>query len=95
MTNDEIPINKGREDALCLRFFSEDGGDRLILVNLGSDLEMTAASESLLAPPRGRRWAIRWSSEDPRYGGEGVAPLFREEILWIPGQSALVLWPLP
>ncbi len=60
--------------ALVLRYFSDDGQDRLLLVNLGRDLHLAPASEPLLAPPAGQRWLLRWSSEDPRYGGCGTAP---------------------
>ena len=30
------------------------------------------APEPLLAPPAGRAWQLLWSSEDPRYGGDGT-----------------------
>ncbi|MBP2226829.1 maltooligosyltrehalose trehalohydrolase [Azospirillum agricola] len=63
------------EEAFVLRFFGNEGDDRLLLVNLGRDLTLRVLPEPLLAPPLGRRWSPLWSSEDPRYGGCGVAPL--------------------
>jgi maltooligosyltrehalose trehalohydrolase len=80
--------------AFVLRFFAEDeGGDRLLLVNLGRDLHLDPAPEPLLAPPGGTRWQVRWSSEDPRYGGGGTAPPDTEANWRLPGEAALVLVP--
>ena len=56
--------------------------DRLLVVNLGSDLEMARVPEPLIAPPFGRRWKLKWSSEDARYGpgaqSDKVLPAGRE-----------------
>src|SRR5262249_25705014 len=59
-------------EALVLRFFGD--GDRLLVLDLGTDLELARAPEPLLAPPAGCRWRMIWSSEDPRYGGRGAPP---------------------
>ena len=80
-------------EAFVLRFFGEYGNDRLLLVNLGLDLHMSPAPEPLLAPPAGMQWQIRWSSEDPCYGGCGILPLETEEYWQMPGQAAVVLTP--
>jgi len=80
-------------EAFVLRFFGDNGYDRLLLVNLGLDLHLHPAPEPLLAPPEGLQWETRWSSEDPRYGGCGTPPLETEENWQIPGQAALVLTP--
>jgi maltooligosyltrehalose trehalohydrolase len=80
--------------AFVLRFFADDEeDDRLLLVNLGRDLHLDPAPEPLLAPPGGRRWAVRWSSEAPRYGGSGTAPPDTEANWRLPGEAALVLIP--
>ncbi len=77
-------------EAFSLRYFGEDGDDRLFLMNLGRDLDWSPVTEPLLVPPAGRQWQLLWSSEDPRYGGLGTPPL--ENDRWfIPGHSALVL----
>jgi maltooligosyltrehalose trehalohydrolase len=80
-------------DALVLRFFAQDGDDRLLLMNLGRDLYLDPAPEPLLAPPESLRWTILWSSEDPCYGGSGTPPLEMENTWHLPGEAVLVLMP--
>jgi maltooligosyltrehalose trehalohydrolase len=81
------------EETFLLRFFGENGDDRLLLVNFGADLHLNPAPEPLLAPPSGRQWAVLWSSENPKYGGTGTSPLDTEENWRIPGRAAVVLKP--
>jgi maltooligosyltrehalose trehalohydrolase len=89
------------ENAFALRYFDRSGhagaaDTRLLIVNLASDLELNPAPEPLLAPPAGMRWTMVWSSEDPKYGGIGMAALDTEMEGWlIPGRSAAVLKPVP
>lgn len=80
-------------EAFVLRFFGEAGDDRLLLINLGRDLHLWQAPEPLLAPPAGRRWEVRWSSEDPRYGGDGTVSPDTEDHWRLPGEAAVVLAP--
>ena len=87
-------------EALVLRFFDPDGDqegggdDRLLLLNLGRDLELAPAPEPLLGPPERARWEVLWSSEDPRYGGCGAPPPEDEGGGWrLPGHAAVVLRP--
>ncbi len=82
-------------EALALRCFGDNGDDRLMLLNLGRDLQLMPAPEPLLAPPSGAEWTLLWSSEDVKYGGcgtmeIGVGPKWR-----IPGHAAVVLKPRP
>jgi maltooligosyltrehalose trehalohydrolase len=79
--------------AFVLRFFAEDGHDRLLIVNLSRDLHFDPAPEPLLAPPEHLRWKTLWSSEDPCYGGSGTPPLETETNWHIPGEAAVVLTP--
>jgi maltooligosyltrehalose trehalohydrolase len=79
--------------SFVLRFFGEEGDDRLLLVNLGLALALNVAPEPLLAPPENRRWALLWSSEEVRYGGEGALHPEREEHWVLPGEAAVVLAP--
>jgi maltooligosyltrehalose trehalohydrolase len=81
------------EECLLLRFFGEEGDDRLLLVNFGADLHLDPAPEPLLAPPDGTTWQTVWSSEDPRYGGNGMPPLDSEDNWRIPGHAAVALRP--
>jgi maltooligosyltrehalose trehalohydrolase len=76
-----------------VRFFAENGADRLLVVNLGRDLRLNPAPEPLLAPPEGKRWQILWSSEDLGYGGYGTPPLDTDDNWRIPAEAAVVLVP--
>lgn len=67
------------DDAFVLRWLTPEGdADRLLVVNLGRALRLSRPSEPLLAAPPGCAWHVAWTSEDPRYGGMGTAPLERE-----------------
>jgi maltooligosyltrehalose trehalohydrolase len=79
--------------AFVLRFFGEDGDDRLLLVNLGSDLLLAPAPEPLLAPDAGKGWEVLWSSEDPRYGGDSAVAEEKKDGWRLPGELAVVLKP--
>jgi maltooligosyltrehalose trehalohydrolase len=80
-------------EAWMLRFFDLDGADRLLIVNLGGDRILDPMPEPLFAPVEGHGWRLLWSSEAPRYGGAGIAPLDPEGIWRIPGQAAVILSP--
>ncbi len=81
--------------AFVIRFFSPGyRTDRLIVVNFGVDLALNPAPEPLLGPPAGTEWKKLWSSDDPAYGGNGTAPLDSVENWKIPGQAAVVLYPV-
>jgi maltooligosyltrehalose trehalohydrolase len=82
-------------EAFCLRFFGPEDDDRLLLINLGFDLELLIMPEPLLAPPEGHDWELLWSSEHPKYGGTG-AQHPRPDAVWVlPGHGALLLRPGP
>jgi maltooligosyltrehalose trehalohydrolase len=87
------------DEAFLLRYFGahvgRTGDDRLLIVNLGRDASLSVAPEPLLAPPEGRVWELLWSSENPRYGGNGTAPVDSGLGWRIPGQAAVVLRPAP
>ena len=82
-------------EAFVLRFFGRAAGDRLLVVNLGGDLDLTPAPEPLLAPPAGAEWVLLWSSELPEYGGQGTAPIHPEGVIHVPGHCAVVLTASP
>ncbi len=82
--------------ALALRFRGDDPAgrdDRLLLVNLGTDLDLSPIPEPLLAPPDEGGWRLRWSSETIGYGGTGTADLVTDDGWVLPGEAALVLAP--
>jgi len=72
--------------------------DRLLLINLGPDLDLDSVAEPLLSPPTApaqASWRILWCSEDPRYGGSGCAEPESKDGTWkIPGFAAVFLGPL-
>ena len=78
-------------EAFLLRFFGEDGDDRLLLVNLGTDLSLRSIPDPLAAAPEGRRWELLWSSEDPAYDGSGTPPIETSTRWRLPGHAAVVL----
>jgi maltooligosyltrehalose trehalohydrolase len=80
-------------EAFVLRFFGDDGDDRLLIVNLGIDLHLDPAPEPLFAPPSDCEWTTQWSSEDPKYGGNGTPQRNSEEDWEIPGHAAVLLMP--
>jgi maltooligosyltrehalose trehalohydrolase len=81
-------------ELFAIRFFApEPTDDRLLLVNLGTDAELSPVPEPLLAPPVKREWRILWSSEDPLYDGGGGSPVETAERWNIPGRAAFILVP--
>lgn len=79
-------------EAFALRYLGQKHGDRLLLVNLGRDLNWRPAAEPLMAPPAGKFWRVIFSSEEPRYGGTGTALLDIKN--WrLPGHAAIALAP--
>ena len=81
-------------NAFLLRYFMERDEDRLVIVNLGIDLELARAPEPLLAPPENKMWRLLWSTEDPAYGGSGTPTPETENGWRFPAESALVLAPV-
>lgn len=82
-------------EAFVLRFFgTTPEQDRLLLVNLGADLDRGPMPEPLLAPPVGHRWDVGWSSEDAKYNAAGTPALYLDEAWQFPGQAAFVLMPV-
>jgi len=81
--------------AFTLRFFGQAQEDRLLIINLGSQLHLDPAPEPLLSPPSGCIWGTAWSSEDPLYGGSGTPPIDSDENWRIPAEAAVLLTPIP
>jgi maltooligosyltrehalose trehalohydrolase len=82
-------------EAFVVRFFSEGyQDDRLLVVNLGTELRLSPAPMPLLGPPEDREWAVLWSTDDPRYGGLGTPALDSGPKWIIPAHAAVVLKPV-
>jgi maltooligosyltrehalose trehalohydrolase len=82
-------------EAFVLRFFGGIAQDRLLIVNLGLELELESIAEPLLAPFEGCWWNLLWSSEEPRFGGLGTPEVTAERCWHIPGHASVVLQPVP
>lgn len=89
------------ESSFVLRYSVSDGaseeeigGDRLVIVNLGLDLDLSPAPEPLLAPPANTEWKMIWSSDDPVYGGEGAWEPETEDGWKLPGHCTLLMKPV-
>jgi maltooligosyltrehalose trehalohydrolase len=74
--------------SFAVRYFSR-AGDRLLLVNLGYDLECRSIPEPLVAPPESCEWKLRWSSADQEYGGPGTPPVETGSGWRLPAETAL------
>ncbi|HET9845167.1 MAG TPA: malto-oligosyltrehalose trehalohydrolase [Nitrospira sp.] len=74
--------------ALALRYMGPADDDRLLVVNLGPDLNFIPAPEPLLAPVRHGSWSLQWSSEHPLYGGPGIVNPLSEQGWRIPAATA-------
>jgi maltooligosyltrehalose trehalohydrolase len=88
------------DQAFVIRWFHRPprgtaADDRLLVVNLGVELDRPVLPEPLSAPPAGHRWVPRWSSQDPLYGGGGT-PAIILDIGWrLPAESAVLFAAAP
>lgn len=79
------------ERAFVLRWFDDDHGDRLLIVNLAGEIDLDPAPEPLLAPPLDHHWRMEWSSEEPRYGGAGAVSPCDAQGRWRIGPNCACL----
>ena len=79
------------DEAWVLRFLAQRSADRLLIVNLGRDLQLDPMPEPLLAPVEGQGWRLLWSSDASRYGGAGMPALDPNGNWLIPGHGAIIL----
>ena len=63
------------DQAFVLRYFLDDGMDRLLVVNFGRDLHLRPARSRCWPRRSERRWAVALHTEDPKYGGGGTGPI--------------------
>lgn len=64
--------------------------DRLLIINLGADLDYSPCPEPLLAPFARRPWKFIWSSEEAHYGGKGIIKAHKNKGWFIPAQCAQI-----
>ena len=72
------------------RFGNEPSDDRLLIVNLGADLDRNSLAEPLVAPPAACGWSLEWSSEDTAYGGSGTRNIWPDGKWSLPSETAVV-----
>ncbi len=77
--------------AFVLRWFDDDHGDRLLVVNFGEEADIHPAPEPLLAPPYNHEWTLIWSSDEPHYGGFGTVSPYGDSGWLVSGESAALL----
>jgi maltooligosyltrehalose trehalohydrolase len=83
------------DSVFALRYGGSSPGDeRLLIVNLGPDIDAPSFPEPLLAPPDGYGWRMRWSSEGRQYGGDGAYDVVTRDGWRVPGRSATLLHPV-
>ena len=82
------------DNCFVLRYLTAQGSDRLIVVNLGGGVELPHLPEPLVAPPKDCEWSVEWSSEWPKYGGNGSYTPDRFGAWTIPGECTQLLTPV-
>jgi maltooligosyltrehalose trehalohydrolase len=81
-------------EAFALRYVTPEPEDeRLLCVNFGAAVTRGSFAEPLVAPPDGFDWRVRWSSENPDYGGAGTPDVVGPRGWNLAGHSAVVLEP--
>lgn len=83
------------ESCFVLRYLDPCANDRLLVVNLGTGLDLPHIPEPLVAPPAGQQWKTKWSSESPQYGGVGASEPGRFGAWHVAGECTLFLEPVP
>lgn len=82
------------DSCFVLRYLTATHDDRLVVVNLGTGIDLPHLPEPLVGPPAGHQWQVRWSSELPAYGGSGSSAPGRFGVWHVPGESTQLLIPV-
>jgi maltooligosyltrehalose trehalohydrolase len=83
-------------DVFALRYLDPDPArHRLLIVNLDGQYERPSVADPLVAPPPDLHWELRWSSEDPKYGGTGTPDFWPTGSWCVPGRIAAFFEPRP
>lgn len=82
------------EHCFVLRYLTPNRADRLLVVNLGTGVDLPQLPEPLVAPPAGCEWQVQWSSEWPVYGGVGSSAPGRFGVWHVPGECTMLLTPI-
>ena len=79
------------ERAFLIRWLDPDNDDRLLVVNVGDEVDLTPAPEPLLAPPPGSQWGVVLSTDEVRFGGPGATSPCESNRWRIPAECATLL----
>jgi len=82
------------QDCLVLRYLTPNREDRLLVVNLGTGVDLPNLPEPLVARLPGCDWQVTWSSEWPEYGGCGSSSPGRFGAWHVPGECTMLLTPI-
>ncbi len=82
------------ENCFVLRYLTPTRDDRLLVVNLGTGLDLSHNPEPLVGPPAGHQWQVKWSSESPMYGGTGASAPGRFGAWHVTGECTQLLVPV-
>lgn len=70
----DLAVTTLSREAVAFRYFGDLGDERLLVVNLGSDLTPELLHPNpVLMPPLSKVWNLVIASEWPKYGGTGIA----------------------
>ncbi|HBG27059.1 MAG: hypothetical protein A2Y10_08410 [Planctomycetes bacterium GWF2_41_51] len=78
------------DNTFILRFLKENEG-RLLIFNFGKSLFCSPVANQIFAPYRNKKWEIVFNSEEPAYGGYGIAEIEFIEGWRLPAECAIVL----
>jgi maltooligosyltrehalose trehalohydrolase len=79
------------EQAWLWRWSAANSNDRLLIINLGTEIPVQPLAEPMLVCARGMKWNLQWSSEQPKYGGSGVENPETNHGWYIPAECAVLL----
>jgi maltooligosyltrehalose trehalohydrolase len=83
------------DTAFVVRFATGTGHDRLLAVSLRTSFDAGVLADPLVAPLEGKSWRVVFTTDEPKYGGLGRAPVTGDGHIPILGGSAVVLAPEP
>jgi maltooligosyltrehalose trehalohydrolase len=75
---------------LLIRYFGKGNDDRLVICNMGKDLQVSSLADPLFAPPLDKKWELLFSSNDIGYGGNGT-PAWGSPFWDMPAYTTYVL----
>jgi maltooligosyltrehalose trehalohydrolase len=88
--NSDIESAVLNDSILLIRYVEQDEG-RLLIFNFGKTLFFSPAVQPLLAPYKNKKWEMLLSTENPEFGGNGIAEIEMIDGWYIPAECTIVL----